>query len=150
MLGYRIELYELLVETPTLILFFFFQCFTGEELLDIYGVDHEEGIDGSTFQEICPALIHQITSGVCQEDDHGEGSTASHLSKAKGMFPHWFAHLLKVLFHLITTGLLTSFLIGSYFEMFTCVANYDKALKMLHYKLKTIFLTCSLSNWLNK
>ena len=31
-----------------------------------------------------------------------------------------------------TSGLLTPFLIGSYLEMCTCVANYDKALKMLH------------------
>ncbi len=33
---------------------------------------------------------------------------------------------------LSTIGLLTPFLIGSYLVMFTCVANYDKALKMLH------------------
>ncbi len=33
---------------------------------------------------------------------------------------------------LSTTGLLTPFLIGSCHEMFTCVANYDKALKMLY------------------
>ncbi len=33
---------------------------------------------------------------------------------------------------LSTTGLLTLYLIGSYHEMFTCVANHDKALKMLH------------------
>ncbi len=31
-----------------------------------------------------------------------------------------------------TTALLTLFLIGSYHEMFTCVANYDITLKMLH------------------
>ncbi len=30
------------------------------------------------------------------------------------------------------TGLLTPFLIGSYLEMFTCSANYVKALKLLH------------------
>ena len=33
---------------------------------------------------------------------------------------------------LSATGLLTPILIGSYLEKFTCVANYDKALKMLH------------------
>ncbi len=40
-----------------------------------------------------------------------------------------------------TSGLLTPFLIGSYHEMFTCLANYDKSLKMLHHKLtyETIF-----------
>ncbi len=30
-----------------------------------------------------------------------------------------------------TTGLLTPFLIGQYLELFTCLANHDKALKML-------------------
>ncbi len=45
---------------------------------------------------------------------------------------------------LSTTGLLTPVLIGSYHEMFTCVANYDKAFKMLHAQTciyETIFLT---------
>ena len=38
------------------------------------------------------------------------------------------------LYPLSTIGLLTPFLIGSYLKklMFTCVANYDKALEMLH------------------
>ncbi len=50
-----------------------------------------------------------------------------------------------------TTGLLTPFLIGSYHEMFTSSANYDKSLKILHHKHahKTIF-SYTLSNWLNK
>ena len=50
-----------------------------------------------------------------------------------------------------TTGLLTPFLIGSYHEMFTCSANYDKSLKMLHHKLtyETIFLTYSLIGSIN-
>ena len=38
-----------------------------------------------------------------------------------------------------TTGLLTPFLIGSYHEMFTYSANYDKSLKMLHHKLMRLF-----------
>ncbi len=44
---------------------------------------------------------------------------------------------------LSTTGLLTPFLIGSYLEIFTCVANYDRALKCCMHKLahETIFLT---------
>ncbi len=36
---------------------------------------------------------------------------------------------------LSTTGLLTPFPIGLYHEMFTCLANYDKALKDVHHKL---------------
>ncbi len=42
---------------------------------------------------------------------------------------------------LSTTGLLTPFLIGSYHEMMTCLANHGKTLKMLYHKLAhdTIF-----------
>ena len=40
---------------------------------------------------------------------------------------HFLAANFNVLY---TTGLLTPFLIGSYHEMFTCSANYDKSLKM--------------------
>ncbi len=40
-------------------------------------------------------------------------------------FKEWFNPL-------STTGLLTPFLIGPYHELFTCVANYDTAFKMLH------------------
>ncbi len=38
---------------------------------------------------------------------------------------------------LSTIGLLTPVLIGSYLEIFTCVANFDKALKMLHAQTST-------------
>ena len=38
---------------------------------------------------------------------------------------------------LSTTSHLTPFLIGSYYASRTCVANHDKAKKMLYYKLFT-------------
>ncbi len=52
---------------------------------------------------------------------------------------------------LSTTGLLTQYLIGLYHEMFICLANYEKPLKVRHHKPDhdTIF-SYILSNWLNK
>ncbi len=53
---------------------------------------------------------------------------------------------------LSTTGLLTPFQIGPYLEMFTWVANYDKALKMLHTQTciwDHFFLTTSLIGSIN-
>ena len=56
-----------------------------------------------------------------------------------------YAFLLLIYCHKGTTGLLTPFLIGSYHEMFTCPANYDKSLKMLH--LNLTYLTYFLVSW---
>ena len=52
---------------------------------------------------------------------------------------------------LSTTGPLTLLLIDSYHEMFTCLANYDISLRMLHHKLSnvTIFLTFFLIGSIN-
>lgn len=58
------------------------QCFSGENLLDIYGIDHDAGIDEHTFHEICPALIQQLTSGVCVEESHT--ATQQGLSTGEG------------------------------------------------------------------
>lgn len=48
-----------------------FQCYTGEQLADIYGLGST--ISESQALEICPALIQQIVSGACNrtEDSHG-------------------------------------------------------------------------------
>ncbi len=50
-----------------------------------------------------------------------------------------------------TTGLLTPFLIGSYHEMFTYSASYDKSLKMVHHELtyETSFSYISLIGSIN-
>ena len=52
---------------------------------------------------------------------------------------------------LSTTGFLTPFLIGSYHGTITCLANHDKAKKMLHHKRshETSFSNI-LSDWFNK
>eukprot|EP00057_Strongylocentrotus_purpuratus_P015491 XP_011669965.1 PREDICTED: zinc transporter ZIP12 [Strongylocentrotus purpuratus] len=40
-------------------------CFSSEELLDIYGIDHEAGITAEQFNELSPSLVQQILSGAC-------------------------------------------------------------------------------------
>lgn len=47
-------------------------CFSGEQLLDIHGVDHEIGITVAQFGEMCPALIQQILSESCSAPSEGE------------------------------------------------------------------------------
>ncbi len=61
--------------------------------------------------------------------------------------------MLEALNLLSTTGLLTPFLIGSYHETITCLANHnhDKAMKMLHHILShEISFSNTLSDWFNK
>ncbi|XP_041466306.1 zinc transporter ZIP12-like [Lytechinus variegatus] len=45
-------------------------CYSGEELLDIHGIDHEAGITESQYAALAPSLIQQILSGVCSADVH--------------------------------------------------------------------------------
>lgn len=40
-------------------------CFSGEELLDIHGVDHELGMTEQQFVDTCPSLVQQILRGSC-------------------------------------------------------------------------------------
>ena len=62
-----------------------------------------------------------------------------------------FTKFMTVLNPLSTTGLLTPFLIGSYHEILTCLANHGKTLNMLHHKLEhdTIF-SYTIFDWFNK
>ena len=45
------------------------QCYSGEELLDIYGVDHDAGITQAQFENMSAALIQQVLQGCVQDDD---------------------------------------------------------------------------------
>nr|XP_054757049.1 zinc transporter ZIP4-like [Lytechinus pictus] len=42
-------------------------CFSSEELLDIYGIDHEAGLTQEQFNALSPSLVQQILSGACAE-----------------------------------------------------------------------------------
>ncbi|XP_030848632.1 zinc transporter ZIP8-like [Strongylocentrotus purpuratus] len=54
-------------------------CFSSEELLDIYGIDHEAGITEEQFNELSPSLVQQILSGACEITT----TEPSDISKAK-------------------------------------------------------------------
>ncbi|XP_071504610.1 metal cation symporter ZIP8-like [Diadema antillarum] len=42
-------------------------CYSAEELLDVYGIDHEAGISEAQFSQLSPSLIQQILSGACAQ-----------------------------------------------------------------------------------
>ncbi len=73
-------------------------------------------------------------------------------TKTSTIGPHCLSNLIVVLNldddlnPLNTSGLLTPFPIGSYREVFICLANHDNALKMLHHKFahEAILLTPTL------
>ncbi|XP_013379925.1 zinc transporter ZIP6 isoform X1 [Lingula anatina] len=41
------------------------KCFNGEDLLTVFGVDHEAGVTRAQFTDLCPALIQQQITGAC-------------------------------------------------------------------------------------
>ncbi|XP_071504592.1 metal cation symporter ZIP14-like [Diadema antillarum] len=45
----------------------FLTCYSAEELLDVYAVDHEAGITEAQFAELSSSLVQQILSGACAE-----------------------------------------------------------------------------------
>jgi len=42
------------------------RCYTGEQLLSVYGVSKQGGIKSDRFKEICPSLIQQQLTGACK------------------------------------------------------------------------------------
>ncbi|XP_030848888.1 zinc transporter ZIP12 [Strongylocentrotus purpuratus] len=53
-------------------------CYTGEQLLDIHGVDHEAGMSEAQYTSMLPSLIQQILSGACSGQDDHEDPTNSY------------------------------------------------------------------------
>ncbi|XP_071498748.1 zinc transporter ZIP12-like [Diadema antillarum] len=48
------------------------QCYSAEQLMDIFGVNHALGISESQFQELCPAILHQVITDACNPHAHGD------------------------------------------------------------------------------
>ena len=57
-------------------------CYSGEQLLDIFGVDHDSGITEAQFNSMAPSLLQQIISGVCALTE--ETASTEPLSDAEG------------------------------------------------------------------
>lgn len=61
---------------------YFQQCFTAEELVQIYGLSEESsGMGRSGFAKLSPALVQQILSGSCSKVI--EPATSDQLSKTE-------------------------------------------------------------------
>lgn len=43
------------------------QCYSLDDMLTVFGVDHSVGADVFDFKELCPAFIQQAKSGHCKE-----------------------------------------------------------------------------------
>ena len=63
-----------------------FQCFSLDDLLAFFGIDHSVGVGACVFKELCPALIQQATSGACKAS-HQEHDVVKekHLHIGKGI-----------------------------------------------------------------
>ncbi|KAJ8035934.1 Zinc transporter ZIP4 [Holothuria leucospilota] len=51
------------------------ECFTGSELFDIFGIDPEVGVNQEEFAELCPALVQQISSQACNNEEVSRKNT---------------------------------------------------------------------------
>ena len=59
----------------------YFQCYSLDDLLTVFDIDHSIGADSYDFQQLCPAFIQQAKSGACkaqttkktEEADLGKG-----------------------------------------------------------------------------
>ncbi|XP_033118397.1 zinc transporter ZIP12-like [Anneissia japonica] len=59
------------------------QCYSGESLLDIFGIDHESGLHQEDLERICPALLQQVLSKSCEEEHQEEETVQEEEDKAK-------------------------------------------------------------------
>lgn len=46
-----------------------FQCYSLDDMLTVFDIDHSVGADKFDFKELCPAFIQQVKSGACAESD---------------------------------------------------------------------------------
>ncbi|KAL9964557.1 hypothetical protein ACROYT_G028213 [Oculina patagonica] len=44
-------------------------CYSLDDMLTVFGIDHSVGADMREFKELCPAFIQQTKSGACKESD---------------------------------------------------------------------------------
>ena len=59
------------------------QCFTIDELLETFGVNHSVGLTRQQFKEISPALIQQAVSDACAHEEHTDPRIAPNTGEGK-------------------------------------------------------------------
>ncbi len=60
-----------------------FQCYSGDELLDLY--DISGGLSKSDLMSMCPALLQQIASGLC-DDTHQDSDEDDQVTDAESKY----------------------------------------------------------------
>lgn len=48
-----------------------FQCYSLDDMLTVFDIDHSVGADEFDFKELCPAFIQQVKSGACKTKQTG-------------------------------------------------------------------------------
>ncbi|XP_063952611.1 zinc transporter ZIP12-like [Lytechinus pictus] len=61
----------------------FQQCYSGDQLLDIFGINEALGISERQFSELCPAILHQIITDACNPDMRTDVRPVGPLSTAE-------------------------------------------------------------------
>ncbi|XP_074622315.1 metal cation symporter ZIP14-like isoform X1 [Acropora palmata] len=64
------------------------KCYSLDDMLAVFGIDHSTGADRYDFQQICPAFIQQVTSEACKADQSHQ-STSAPMETEKHMGKIW-------------------------------------------------------------
>ena len=64
---------------------FCFQCYSVEDMLTVFHIDHSVGADSYDFKQLCPAFIQQAKSGACKAQSNKTTTTdkEKHMGKSK-------------------------------------------------------------------
>ena len=60
-----------------------FQCYSLDDMLTVFNINHSVGANMSDFKELCPAFIQQVKSGACKESDEIEKEVHKDMGKSK-------------------------------------------------------------------
>ena len=60
------------------------QCYSLDDMLTVFDIDHSIGADDNDFKQLCPAFIQQAKSGACKQQSNQTNKTAEkHMGKSK-------------------------------------------------------------------
>ena len=63
-----------------------FQCYSLDDMLTVFDIDHSVGADKFDFKELCPAFIQQVKSGACKVSGETETEVDKDMGKSKFNF----------------------------------------------------------------
>lgn len=63
-----------------------FQCYSLDDMLTVFDIDHSVGADEFDFKELCPAFIQQVKSGACKASGETETEVDKDMGKSKFNF----------------------------------------------------------------